>query len=182
MSPPWGPANTEKIAKITMSQCQQSLHLCKLCSTVRWKIASELFWRLGVATVEKDGRWRYHYMVSAWFIFLEHIINVKIQRPSNINRKLRPQISCQHGNVTDVGSSVRLAWDSDPRERKEIPWYHGLHWSPGSLNCCPWHDRTLPNVLRRWDPAWWRSRLLYILHILQFTARQGMWSVTVPPN
>ena len=51
-----------------------------------------------------------------------------------------------------------------------------------SLNCWPWHDRTL--LWRAWDPAWRRSRLLYILHILLFTARpwhgQGMWSVTVP--
>ena len=49
-----------------------------------------------------------------------------------------------------------------------------------SLNCWPWHDRTL--LWRAWDPAWRRSRLLYILHILLFTARQGMWSVTVPLN
>ena len=168
MSPPWGPANTEKIAKITMSQCQQSLHLCKLNSTARWKIVSELF--LKVRCGDCGERWKMK--ISLHGVGMIHISRAHNQRQNTETLKYQQKIET---------TNIMPAWKCDGRRiiseigmgqrptREEgntvVSWFTLKPCL--SLNCCPWHDRTLPTVLRSWDPAW--TTVTAPLHFTHFT-------------
>ena len=121
-----GPVNT-KIKQITVYNLQklrwvcdkQSLHLYKL-KLRDGKLSKRYHWRLGVATVEKDGRWRYHYMVSAWFIFFKQVINTsRFYKSLNINWKFCLSWSFI---MLEWKSKVRCKKDMGQRsQRKEIP-------------------------------------------------------------
>ena len=109
----------------------------------KMKIASgDIFLKVRWGNCGERWRWRYHYMVSAWFIFLEHIINVKILQTLKYQQKIET-------------TNVMPAWKCDFRssdchetrpnwEREEGNTVaQNVKRPEASLNCWPWHDRTL---------------------------------------
>ena len=124
-------------------------------------IFGDIFLKVRCGDCGERWRWRYHYMVSAWFIFLEHIINVKILQTLKYQQKIET-------------TNVMPAWKCDFRssdchetrpklEREEgNTMAQNVKRPEASLNCWPWHGRTLLNFE---DPA----TVTAPLHFTHFT-------------